>query len=111
MLTAQCSPLLYNAADAAGIIKQSNPTNSSQKTKRKYSRPSFNADCRKMRQQYRRAKNVRRRVNDNENFQALNDSSKAYKECLNKHFKEYKTNVYKNSVILKRLILKHIGNF
>ena len=25
LLTAQCSSLLYNAADAAGVIKQSNP--------------------------------------------------------------------------------------
>ena len=75
LLTAQCSSLLYNAADAAGVIKQSNPSNSSQKAKRKYSRPRFNADCRKMRQQYRRAKNVRRRVNDNENVHALNDAS------------------------------------
>ena len=83
LLTAQCPSLLYNAADAAGMIKQSNFSNSSQKAQKKYSRPWFNADCRKMRQQYRRAKNVRRLVSDNEYFHALNDASKAYKKCLN----------------------------
>ena len=64
-----------------------------------------------MRQHYRRAKNVRRRVNDNENFHALNDASKAYKKCLNNHFKEYKNEFVKKLRNLKTSDPKHIGNF
>ena len=43
-----------------------------------------------MQQQNRRAKNVRMRINNAENFVVLNDASKAYKQCLKKHFCEYK---------------------
>ena len=44
-----------------------------------------------MQQQYRRSKNLRRRVNNVENFRALNEARKAYKKCINKQFKHYKT--------------------
>ena len=62
-----------------------------------------------MEQQYRRAKNIRRRVSDTENLLALNDTSKAYKKCLNKHFSEYKKEFIKKLHGLKIQILKHSG--
>ena len=81
LLTSQCSPLLYNAADLAEMIKRSNfagSSNSGRKTRKIITRPWFNTECRKMQQKYRRAKHIRRRVSDIEN-RVLNDASKAYK--------------------------------
>lgn len=89
----QCSSLLFNAADAAGMIKHrivKNMANPKQTTRKPVKRPWFNQDCQRMRMHYRRAKNHRRRVNNVENFHSLTEASKAYKKCINKQFNEYK---------------------
>ena len=43
-----------------------------------------------MQLKYRRIKNLRRRVSDTNNYQALNDASKDYKKCLHNYFTSYK---------------------
>ena len=76
------------------MIKQSRCPENAQTPKKvnpKVSHPWFNAECRQMQQQYRRLKNLHQRVNNVENFHALNEASKAYKKCINKQFKHYKT--------------------
>ena len=93
LLTSQCTSLLYNAADEAGMIKRNDfvgLSNKERRTRRSTVRPWFNSDCRKMQRQYRRVKNVCRRMNNAENFITLSDASKAYKKCLKKHFCDYK---------------------
>ena len=52
------------------------------KTRKITVRSWFNNDWRKMQHQYRRAINIHRRISDAENFVALNDASKTYKQCL-----------------------------
>ena len=85
LLTSQCTPLLYNAADEDGMIKRNDfvgISNRERRTRRSTVRLWFNSDCRKMQRQYRRVKNVCRRMNNAENFVTLSDASKAYKKCL-----------------------------
>lgn len=106
LLTSQCTSLLYNAADAAGMIKHNvsiGLSNRGCRARKSTVRPWFNNECRKMQQQYRRAKNIRRRINDAENFAALNDASKAYKKCLKKKFFDYKKEFIKKLRGLKKL--------
>lgn len=89
----QCSSLLFSAADAAGMIKHitvKNITKPKQITRKPVKRPWFNQDCQRLRLQYRRAKNHRRRVNNVENFHFLTEASKAYKKCISKQFNDYK---------------------
>ena len=98
LLTSQCASLLYNAADVTGLIKSSNSVVSSnlgRRTRRNITRPWFDHECRRMQLKYRRIKNLRRRVSDIENYQALNDASKDYKKCLHKHFTSYKKDFIK----------------
>ena len=64
-------------------------------------KPWFNNECRRLRIQYRRAKNHKRRVNNVENFQFLHNASKDYKKCLNKHLNEYKKDFIKKLRSLK----------
>ena len=81
-LTSQCASLLYNAADVTGLIKSSNSVVSSnlgRRTRINITRPWFDHECRRTQLKYRRIKNLRRRVSDIENYQALNDASKDYK--------------------------------
>ena len=83
LLTSQCASLLYNAADVTGLIKSSNSVVSSnlgRRTRRNITWPWFDHECRRMQLKYRRIKNLRRRVSDIENYQALNDASKDYKK-------------------------------
>ena len=47
-LTTQCSSLLYNAADAAGMIKQITPRPNLARKTSKPTRPWFNAECRSL---------------------------------------------------------------
>ena len=94
------------------MIKRSNfavSSNSGRKSRQSITRPWFNTECQKMQQQYRRDKNIRRRVSDIENLRALNDTSKAYKKCLNKHFSKFKIEFIKKHHGLKTQILKHTG--
>lgn len=103
-LVSECSSLLFNAADAAGMIKHSTiratPTRK-QVSRNSTKRPWFNTECQRLRLQYRRTKNHRRRVNDVENFQFLTEASKAYKKCINKHFNDYKKDFIKKLRALK----------
>lgn len=104
ILVSECSSLLFNAADAAGMIKHSTakPLSSNKRVLRKsVRRPWFNAECQRLRSQYRRSKNHKRRVNNVENFQLLTESSKAYKKCINKRFNEYKKDFIKKLRALK----------
>ena len=82
LLTSQCASLLYTAADVTGLIKSSNSVVSSilgRRTSRNITRPWFDHECRRMQLKYLRIKNLRRRVSDTENYQALNDASRDYK--------------------------------
>ena len=77
------------------MIKQSRcPENAStpKKVNPKVSHHWFNAECRQTQRQYRRLKNLRRRVNNVEHFCA----SKAYKKCINKQYKTKYVNKLRN---------------
>ena len=100
-LTTQCSSLLYNAADAAGMIKQITSRPNLARKKSKPTRPWFNAECRSLQKKFRRAKNMRRRVSNRDNMEALTESSKAYKKCVSKHFKSYQKEFIKKLRNLK----------
>ena len=101
LITTQCSSLLCKAADAAGMIKQINPRPSLARKKSKPTRPWFNAECRGLQKDFRRAKNMRRRTNNHSNMQALTEASKAYKKCVNKQFKIYQKDFIKKLRNLK----------
>ena len=99
LLTSQCASLLYNAIDVTGLIESSTSVvslNLGCRTRRNITRPWFDHECRRMQLKYRRIENLRRRVSDTENYQALNDASKDYKKCLDKHFISYKKDFIKN---------------
>ena len=53
--------------------------NLGRRTRRNITRPWFDHESRRMQLNYRRTKNLRRRVSDTENYQALNDASSVYK--------------------------------
>ena len=104
LMVSECSSLLFNAADAAGMITHKiHRENKRQRqlNNKRVKRPWFDAECQRLRLQYRRSKNHRRRVNNVENFQFLKETSKAYKKCLSKHFKEYKNEFIKKLRSLK----------
>ena len=103
-LVSECSSLLLNAADAAGMIKNKTIREVSNRVERKHNsvkRPWFNANCQKLHLQYRRLKNHRRRVNELENYRLLSNASMDYKKCLNQHFNAYKKDFIKKLCALK----------
>ena len=125
LMVSECSSLLFNAADAAGMITHKiHRENKRQRqlNNKRVKRPWFDAECQRLRlhtvseafgiqRQTRRSKNHRRRVNNVENFQFLKETSKAYKKCLSKHFKEYKNECIKNYVLLRTQIQGLIGTY
>ena len=99
--TLQCASLLYIAADVSGLFKSSNSVvslNLGRRTRRNITWPWFDHECRKVQFKYRRIKNLRRRVSNTENYQALNDASKNYKKCQHKHFTSYKKDFIKKKL-------------
>ena len=104
-LNAKCSSILTEAANEAGFLKdiKLQPTKIIRSLKSKpVQRPWFNNECHRLRSQYKRAKNLRNRVNNVENYNFVHNASKAYKKCINKHF-----NMYKKDFITKLRSLKH----
>ena len=104
VLASECSSLLFNAADAAGMISHKtarSPINPKRVSRKAAKKPWFNDECRRHRLQYRRTKNHRRRVNNAENFQFKQEACKANKKCLNKHFNDYKKDFIKKLHSLK----------
>ena len=84
-LTSECSSILIDAANDTGFIKQIQRKSSKVKTSIKHKpikRPWFNNECAVLRCQYKRAKNLRHRVNSVVNHQLLHNASKAYKNAL-----------------------------
>ena len=68
-----------------GLIKSSSSVVSSnlgRRTRRNITRPWFDHESRRMQLKYRRIRNSRRRVSDSENYQALHDDSKDYKNVF-----------------------------
>ena len=82
VLSSECSSLLFNAADAAGMISHKtarSPINPKRVSRKAAKKPWFNDECRRHRIQYRCTKNHRRRVNNAENFQFKQEAGRAYK--------------------------------
>ena len=104
VLVSECSSLLFDAAEAADMISHKTVTSrvaSKFDSRKVHKKPWFNDECRRLRIQYRRAKNHKRRVNNVENFQFLHNASKDYKKCINKHLNEYKKDFIKKLRSLK----------
>ena len=89
--TSECSSILTDAANDTGFIKQIQ-RKSKVKTSIKHKpikRTWFNNECAVLRRQYKRAKNLRHRVNSVVNHQLLHNASKAYKKCINRQFRQF----------------------
>ena len=81
LMVSECSSLLFNAADAAGMITHKIhrvKTRQRQLNHKCVKRPWFDAECQRLRLQYRRSKNHRRKVNNVENFHFLKETCKEY---------------------------------
>ena len=104
-LNAECSSNLIGAAREVGFIKDEElqpPKKNCKLNTRPVQRPWFNNECQRLRRQYKRAKNLRHRINNAENYKFVHNASKAYKKCINKQF-----NLYKKDFIAKLRSLKH----
>ena len=104
-LTSECSSILTEAAKEIGCIKEIKigPPNPKINSKTKpVKQPWFDNECAKLRRQYKRAKNLRHRINSAENVRYLHNASKAYKKCINKQLR-----LYKKEFINKLRALQH----
>ena len=104
-LNAECSSILIGAAREVGFIKDVElqpPKKNCKLNTRPVQRPWFNNECQRLRRQYKRAKNLRHRINNAENYKFVHNASKAYKKCINKQF-----NLHKKDFIAKLRSLKH----
>ena len=104
-LNAECSSILIGAARDVGFIKDEElqpPKKNCKLNTRPVQRPWFNNECQRLRRQYKRAKNLRHRINNAENYKFVHNASKAYKKCINKQF-----NLHKKDFIAKLRSLKH----
>ena len=82
---------MIDAANDSGFIKQTVPKPFKLKTKTKpFKAPWFNNECVTLRRQYKRAKNLRHRVNSVENYKYLLNASKTYKKCIDKQYNKYR---------------------
>ena len=84
-LTSECSSILNGAAKDIRFIKQIQTKSTKVKTSIKHKpikRPWFNNECDVLRCRYKRAKNLRHRINSAVNHQLLHNASKDYKNAL-----------------------------
>ena len=97
--------ILIDAANGAGFIKEVKvypPRNNHKVSTKPVQRPWFNNECKQLRQQYKRAKNLRHRINNAQNFNSVHNASKAYKKCINKQLR-----LYQKDFIIRLRALKH----
>ena len=108
-LTAECSSIVMDAANEAEFIKES---------KLRPFKHNINLNTNLlsahgliMSNQNKRAKNLRHRVNNVENFKYVYNASKAYKKCINKQFSLYEKDFINKlrSLIISTQTQSHTG--
>ena len=93
----KCSSFLLHAAESSGMLKQIKvfPVTKNAEKHHVVRRPWFNDECRTLRNQYKHAKNRRRRTDTRENYKYLTNASRAYKRGISS-----------NSVNIEKILFK-----